>query len=98
MDWPTFEHDAAHTGYFSAVGPIGNQTLWVYATSGGIPSCPVVSNGMIYVTLGDNVHASGMNNYASGNSIYALDSATGYFIWIYTTAGTVGVQPQSQMA
>jgi outer membrane protein assembly factor BamB len=88
-DWPMFQHDAAHTGYSTAAGPLDNQTLWVYATNGGTLSCPVISNGIVYVTLGDNVHASGMNNYASGNNIYALDSATGNLVWNYSTKASV---------
>ena len=75
-DWPTFNHDSAHTGYSSSEAPLTNQTLWNFTTGGAVESSPVVANGIVYVGSDDGY-------------IYALDASTGTKVWSYNTYGPV---------
>lgn len=79
--WPAFQHDPTHTGYSTSTSPLTNQLLWSYATSSSIDySAPAVINGIVYV--GSNDHY-----------VYALNAATGAYIWSYKTGGAVDSSP-----
>ena len=72
--WPMFHHDLTHTGYYTSIAPNTNQTLWNYTTGNNVRSSPAVAGGVVYVGSADN-------------RVYALNAATGAFIWSYATGG-----------
>ena len=75
--WPTFRHDLTHTGYSTSTAPLTNQLLWNYTTGNSIDySSPAVINGVVYVGSDDHY-------------VYALNAATGAYIWSYKTGGSV---------
>ena len=79
--WSTFRHDLTHTGYSTSTAPLTNQLLWNYTTGNSIAySSPAVVNGVVYV--GSNDHY-----------VYALNAATGTYIWSYKTGGSVDSSP-----
>jgi outer membrane protein assembly factor BamB/LysM repeat protein len=78
--WPMFHHDLTHTGDSTSTAPNANQTLWSYATGGGVSSSPTIANGMVFVGSGDG-------------KVYALNAYTGAFVWSYATEGAVESSP-----
>ncbi|MGA3059986.1 MAG: PQQ-binding-like beta-propeller repeat protein [Candidatus Bathyarchaeia archaeon] len=72
--WPMFHHDLTHTGYSTSTGPLTNQTLWTFAADYSVSSSPAVLGNVVYI---------GSDN---GN-LYALDAATGKYLWSYNTNG-----------
>lgn len=75
-DWPTFQHDSAHSGYSTSQAPLTNQTLWNFTTGGAVKSSPVVANGLVYFGSDDGY-------------LYALNAYNGTEIWRYNTYGPV---------
>jgi hypothetical protein len=79
--WPTFRHDLTHTGYSTSTVPLTNQLLWNYTTGNSVAySSPAVVNGVVYVGSEDDY-------------VYALDAATGAYIWSYKTGNKVDSSP-----
>jgi len=74
--WPTFRHDASHSGYTTSSGPTSNSILWNVSVGSGIESSPSVVNGYVYVPT-------------VGGIVYCLNATTGAQIWNYTTGGYV---------
>ncbi|MGD6811042.1 MAG: PQQ-binding-like beta-propeller repeat protein [Candidatus Bathyarchaeia archaeon] len=77
-DWPTFQHDSAHTGYSTETAPDTNHTLWSYKTSGAVGS-PVVVDEKVFVC-------------SNNGDIYCLNAYDGSPVWslfINCTAKTV---------
>jgi outer membrane protein assembly factor BamB len=78
VDWsPTFRQDFARTGYSTSIGPLTNQTLWIYLTKMTIeyPS-PAVVDGVAYFGSNDG-------------RLYAVDATKGNKIWSYQTDNRV---------
>src|SRR5208283_1879312 len=79
--WPTFRHDLTLSGSSTSAAPLTNQLLWNYTTGNSISySSPAVINGVVYVGSDDHY-------------IYALNAATGTYIWSYKTGGSVDSSP-----
>ena len=79
--WPIFHHDLTHTGYSTSTVPLTNQLLWSYPTVNSVDySSPAVINGVVYVGSDDHY-------------VYALNAATGAYIWSYKTGGSVDSSP-----
>jgi len=79
--WSMFRHDLTHAGYSVSTAPLTNQLLWSYATGNSVAySSPAVLNGVVYVGSDDDY-------------VYALDAATGAYIWSYKTGGSVDSSP-----
>ena len=79
--WPTLHHDLTHAGYSTSTGPLTNQLLWNYTTGNIVDySSPAVINGEVYVGSNDNY-------------VYALDAATGAYIWSYKTGNSIDSSP-----
>src|SRR5208283_4324334 len=79
--WPTFRHDLTHTGYSTSTAPLTNQLLWNYTTGNLVDySSPAVINGVVYVGSDDHY-------------VYALNAATGAYIWSYKTGSSVDSSP-----
>ena len=79
--WPTFHHDPTHTGDSTSTAPLSNQLLWNYTTGNSINySSPTVLNGVVYFGSVDHY-------------VYALNAATGAYIWSYKTGGAVDSAP-----
>ena len=73
-DWPTFQHDPAHTGYSTSVLPSNPTYLWSYPTNVNYISDAVVSNGYVYfTTLLDSPVVTAV--------VYAVNASTGELIW-----------------
>jgi outer membrane protein assembly factor BamB len=85
-DWPTFHHDATHSGYQSyetslTPATVGSLSLkWSYSTGGAVHSSPAVADGMVFVGSDDK-------------KVYALDAVTGALDWSYPTGGAVRSSP-----
>jgi outer membrane protein assembly factor BamB len=82
-DWLTVDHDPARTGFASdetilSPSNVGGLTLgWSAALDGQITAQPLFAGGIaINGTTHDIVIAA-----TSGNSVYALDAATGTVLW-----------------
>ncbi|TMB21249.1 MAG: PQQ-like beta-propeller repeat protein [Deltaproteobacteria bacterium] len=66
--WPTFQHDARHTGRATAVGPATANLKWMYQGTNGMRSSPAIGpDGTIYV--------------GNSRSLCAVDPAAGAEIW-----------------
>lgn len=79
--WPTFRHDLIHTSSSTSTAPLTNQVLWNYTTGDSVAySSPAILNGVVYV--GSNDHY-----------VYALNAATGTYIWSYKTGSSVDSSP-----
>src|SRR5712691_2952335 len=56
--WPTFQHDARHTGRATAAGPATANLKWVYLGTVGFRSSPAIGpDETIYVGNGRNLSA-----------------------------------------
>ena len=75
-DWPTFQHDASHSGSSTSKAPLTNQTLWTFTTGDKVESSPVVANGAVYVGSDDGY-------------FYALNAYNGSLLWRYNTYGPI---------
>lgn len=77
-DWATYHHDAARTGVSSDQLPLGKvQRAWFSATlDGALYAEPLV--------VGDRVLAA-----TEGNSVYAIDAASGRIVWRAALGGPV---------
>ncbi len=70
--WPTFGHDAAHSGVSplsKTPVPLRGHILWQQKVGAAFFSAPVLSNGIIYVAS------------TSGGSLLALSAQTGAVAW-----------------
>jgi outer membrane protein assembly factor BamB len=83
--WPTFRHDAAHSGldpYEPALTPTTVRhlgSLWSYTTAGRLDS-PAVVYGMVYAGSEDGY-------------VYALNAVTGRLAWRYLTSPPIESSP-----
>lgn len=78
-DWYTYMANDCHTGYSESPAPVDNTILWSAPVTGNnheFPT-PVVVNGIVYYPQD-----------SSGDSLYALNAATGEIIWTYRTGYT----------
>jgi outer membrane protein assembly factor BamB len=74
--WPTFQHDARHTGRSAYTGPSGGDLAWIYETNGWL-SAPVIGpGGIVYVGSSDS-------------TLYAL-KPDGNLKWSFKANGSVG--------
>lgn len=69
----TFQADAAHTGFVSSPGLAPPFVRKWYVNFGQPVSYPVVADGRVFVTV--------RNTTAHGTRLYAIDAATGGFLW-----------------
>jgi len=78
-DWPTYMQNYQNHGYSESPAVTDNTILWTAPVTGDeheFPT-PVVSNGIVYYPQD-----------SSGDSLYALNAATGEIIWKYRTGYT----------
>ncbi|MCK5132502.1 MAG: PQQ-binding-like beta-propeller repeat protein [Candidatus Sabulitectum sp.] len=78
-DWYTYMANDCHTGYSESPAPVENTILWTAPVTGNhheFPT-PVVVNGIVYYPQD-----------SSGDSLYALNAATGEVLWTYRTGYT----------
>ena len=78
-DWYTYMQDDLHHGYSESPGPTDNTILWTAHVTGDYHEfpTPVVVDGVVYYPQD-----------STGDSLYALDAATGEIIWKYYTGYT----------
>lgn len=78
-DWYTYMANDLHTGYSESPAPVDNTILWTAPVTGDYHEfpTPVVVNGIVYYPQD-----------STGDSLYALDAATGDVIWTYRTGYT----------
>ncbi len=78
-DWYTYMANDCHTGYSESPAPVDNTILWSAPITGDYHEfpTPVVVDGIVYYPQD-----------SSGDSLYALDAATGEVIWTYRTGYT----------
>jgi outer membrane protein assembly factor BamB len=80
-DWTMFRADPTHSGEGTGNAVLTPTSLWNYNTGGfDIDSSPAVVNGVVYVGTSDD-------------TVYALNAATGAFVWSYQTNGPVESSP-----
>jgi len=74
-DWPTYMQNYVNHGYSESPAPIDNTVLWTFHIAGPnsheFPT-PVVVDGIVYYPQDHG-----------GDSLYALDAASGELIWKY---------------
>lgn len=78
-DWPTYMQNYQNHGYSESPAPLTNEILWTAAVTGDeheFPT-PVVVDGIVYYPQD-----------TTGDSLYALDAATGEILWKYRTGYT----------
>ena len=78
-DWYTYMQNDQHHGYSESPAPTDNTILWAAPVTGYLHEfpTPVVVDGIVYYP----------QDY-SGDSLYALNAATGELIWKYWTGYT----------
>jgi outer membrane protein assembly factor BamB len=79
-DWPTFRHDAARSGWTTAVVPSELRQAW-RTHLGGRLSPPVAAGGKIFVAAID------------GHQVAALDAVDGKTLWTFTAGGRIDTPP-----
>jgi outer membrane protein assembly factor BamB len=66
--WPTFQHDARHTGQSTFNGPASNNLKWIFHGLAPLKSAPAIgTDGTVYI--------------GNGRNLCALDPADGTDIW-----------------
>ena len=80
LDWPTYRHDAARSGFTPARVPVKLRRLWS-AEIGNRPTAPVVAGGKVFAADVD------------GHAVVALDAESGKRAWDYTTGARVDSPP-----
>ncbi|MFO7951017.1 MAG: PQQ-binding-like beta-propeller repeat protein [Candidatus Fermentibacteraceae bacterium] len=77
-DWYTYMQNDLHHGYSESPAPMDNTVLWTAPVTGYIHEfpTPVVVEGLVYYPQDQG-----------GDSIFALDAATGAVEWVYPDAG-----------
>jgi len=78
-DWYTYMANDCHTGYSESPGPADSTILWTAHVTGNnheFPT-PVVVDGIVYYPQD-----------STGDSLYALNAATGEILWTYRTGYT----------
>lgn len=78
-DWYTYMANDLHTGYSESPAPMDSTILWMAPVTGDYHEfpTPVVVDGIVYYPQD-----------STGDSLYALDAATGDIIWKYRTGYT----------
>ena len=78
-DWYTYMANDCHTGYSESPAPVDNTILWSAPVTGNYHEfpTPVVVNGIVYYPQD-----------STGDSLYALNAATGEVLWRYRTGYT----------
>lgn len=78
-DWYTYMADDLHRGFSESPAPTDNTILWTAPVTGDYHEfpTPVVVDGIVYYPQD-----------STGDSLYALDSATGELIWKFRTGYT----------
>ena len=78
-DWYTYMANDHHTGYSESPAPLDNTVLWTAPVTGDLHEfpTPVIVDGIVYYPQDQG-----------GDSLYALDAATGELIWKYCTGYT----------
>lgn len=73
-DWTTYQGDSRHTGYVDAtIDAVAFKEKWTKTlTTNGSLNPPIVGGGQLYLTT---------NNYFQGQTLFALDPATGAQRW-----------------
>lgn len=79
QNWPMFQHDSNHTGYYGGLAPSRNLTLWKSPVPCNIhqPS-PVVADGRVF-----------LGTFGGINKIYALNQSTGAILWSKEVASSI---------
>jgi len=78
-DWYTYMANDLHTGFSESPAPVDNTILWSVPVTGNYHEfpTPVVVDGIVYYPQD-----------STGDSLYALDAATGEVLWTYRTGYT----------
>jgi outer membrane protein assembly factor BamB len=80
-DWPTFRHDASHSGYTADSDSANSaKPVWNFTAMEAVLSSPAVSNDRVFV--GSRDHA-----------LYCLNSSNGEMLWLYQTGNEVDSSP-----
>jgi len=71
-DWPTYMQNYQNTGFSESPAPVTSEILWTAPVTGDYHEfpTPVVVDGIVYYPQD-----------CSGDTLYALDAATGELIW-----------------
>jgi len=74
-DWTTYQGDSRHSGYVDAtLDAVAFKEKWINTlTASGATNAPTVGGGLLYVTT---------NYYFNGQTLFALDPATGTRRWV----------------
>ncbi len=80
LEWPTFRHDSARSGFTKATVPPHVESDWEMKLGSSL-TAPVAANGRVYVAIRDT------------HTLYALDMKTGEKEWSYTTGGRIDSPP-----
>jgi len=80
LEWPTYRHDAARSGFATGAVPAELKTAW-QAKLGEKISSPVVAGGKVFVACVDS------------HAVCALDTADGKTVWRYDAGGRVDSPP-----
>ncbi len=78
-DWPTYMQSDVKHGFSESPAPMDNSILWSAPVTGDAHEfpTPVVVDGIVYYPQD-----------STGDSLYALDAATGAVLWTYKTGYT----------
>ncbi len=79
-DWPTYRHDAARSGKTNVKVDAKLQLSWNTGLGGNL-TCPVVSNGRMFLASTDK------------HLLYALDADTGEKLWHYSFDARIDSPP-----
>jgi glucose dehydrogenase len=80
-----------HYGGITALNAATGTKLWNTTIGSIMESSPAVADGVVFVGS-DDTNAYPLNAI-DGHNVYALNAATGAFIWNYTTGGAVYSSP-----
>jgi len=67
-DWPSFLHDAQHTGFSSSTVAGTNQTSWAFAFSANQIASPAAESGKVFICT-------------DSGTVYAFNAYTGSIVW-----------------
>ena len=81
-DWYTYMQNDLHNGFSESPAPIDNTILWTAPILGTLHEfpTPVVVDGLVY-------HPQDGASGGYGDTLFALDAATGEIEWIFTGTG-----------
>ena len=80
VDWPTYRHDTARSGYTKQTVDSDLKQAW-RTNLEGTPTAPVIAEGKVFVATVDD------------HMVHALDAADGKPLWRYTAGGRVDSPP-----